>query len=608
MITDPKRVSDGFSNLSAGIDQGRDPRTILPIQVADAVNTTFRGGFAHPRPGFWKVPLTFPDSTGFEDPFFRNMFERTMFQGAFTYLPITGKPYPVVACGGRLFKINVNNRSYPVQDITVSSPVDDPNSSRVRKIWFVQAEDFLIVQDGLSSPIIFDGSSSRRADPLGQEVPTGSVMAYGMGRLWVADPDGRFFTAGDIVYGSSGTSAYDGRDAVLKFTENTFLNEGGAFGVPITSGPITAMIFPANLDTSTGQGPLQVFTQSIGFSVNVPTDRTVWKDLTYPISTVNLTSFGPTSQSSTIPINGDIYFRAKDGWRSYVISQRNFATQWYNTPLSNEIQFTLSFDSLGLLEFSSSILFDNRMLGTVSPQHTPRNGTYHKGLCSMDFDILSGIRDKTPPVWEGVWSGLNVLQVLVCGDRCFIFALSSENLIQMWELVTNAYFDRPDGITDTPIAWSITSRTMVCPDDPAGLKELATADLWVDSIIGNVSFTAYFRTDRNPVWKLWNTWSVCGLDRKCNDFSCTLPAPLAKQYRARMRLPNPTSDCDSQGIKPDTQGYDFQVRLDIVGQCQINLFKIHCYQKEEDVNGECLGAEECSGINVCEFNPFSLIN
>lgn len=614
MITDPKRVSDGFSNLSGGVDQGRDPRTILPIQVADAVNTTFRGGFAHSRPGYWKIPLTFPDSEGNEDIDLRNQFERPQWQGASPYLPIGGVAYPVVAIGGRLFKINTNNNDYPVQDITC---LNDPNSSRLRKNWFVQAEDFLIIQDGLSGAIIFDGSSARRSNPLGQEVPTGSVMAYGMGRLWVADPDGRFFTAGDIVYGSSGTSTYDGRDAVLKFTENTFLNEGGVFGVPVTSGPITAMLFPANLDTSSGQGPLQVFTQTIGFSVNVPTDRTTWKNLTYPIGTVNLTSFGPTNQMSTIPINSDIYFRASDGWRSYAIAQRNFMTQWANTPLSKEMGITLSFDNTDELEFSSACLFDNRMLGTVSPLNMPRSNTYHKGLCVLDFDLVSSMRDKTPPVWEGIWSGLNILQVLTCGDRCFMFVLSSDNLIELWEIVTDALFDRPDGITDTAIPWSITSRTMTCPvaypsnaftpsQDPTGLKELATADLWVDRIVGTVTFTAYFRTDRNPVWRIWHSWSVCGLDCKCNTFGCTLPTPFAKQYRARMRLPNPDSNCDSQGIKPDTQGYDFQVRLDIVGQCQINLFKIHTYQKEEDVNGQCLDAEECSGINVCDFNPFSL--
>ena len=109
-------------------------------------------------------------------------------------------------------------------------------------------------------------------------------MAYGKGRLWVAS--GSEYYGGDLVYGDP---AY-GRDSVIRFTENTFINEGGAFAV--SSGPITGLAFAANLDTSLGDGDLLVFTPTATYAFNAPVDRDIWKDLNYPIQRFALLNFG----------------------------------------------------------------------------------------------------------------------------------------------------------------------------------------------------------------------------------------------------------------------------------------------------------------------------
>ena len=56
----------------------------------------------------------------------------------------------------------------------------DPQASHV---YFQQAENWLIVQDGQNQPYLYNGSTLRRAT--GDEVPVGGPMAYGKGRLWV---------------------------------------------------------------------------------------------------------------------------------------------------------------------------------------------------------------------------------------------------------------------------------------------------------------------------------------------------------------------------------------------------------------------------------------
>jgi hypothetical protein len=133
----------------------------------------------------------------------------------------------------------------------------------------------MVIQDDQSAPIIYNRAESRRAATDGSEVPSSSVGAYGNGRLWVAS--GSQYAAGDLVGSSSGDAYINRIDAVLKFTENDYLNEGGSFATPTNAGPITALSVMSALDTGVGEGDLIVFTRNSAFATTVPTDRTVWK-------------------------------------------------------------------------------------------------------------------------------------------------------------------------------------------------------------------------------------------------------------------------------------------------------------------------------------------
>ncbi len=214
--------------------------------------------------------------------------------------------------------------------------------------WMVQAENFVVIQDGFSKPLIFNGTSLRRAKD--DEIKTGRVMAYVNGRIWYALPNGFSFRATDIVYGD-GTRA-----SVLKETENTFLNEGGDFSVPSDSGGITAMAVPGDPDTSLGQGPLLVFTPRYVFSVQAPVDRDVWKNLNYPIQAISLLTSGALGARSAITVNGDVFYRAIDGIRSFIIARRSFS-DWGNTPISGEMTPIVENDQTSLLWASSAVVW-----------------------------------------------------------------------------------------------------------------------------------------------------------------------------------------------------------------------------------------------------------
>lgn len=451
------------------------------------------------------------------------------------------------------------------------------NPSTLRQTWMFQAERWMIINDGQSPPIFFDGATSRRSILIGAkpELPTGRMGAYGWGRVWLALPDGKSYMAGDGVGGPSGTPEYKFRDSVLHAVENTYLKGGGSFRVPGDLGNITGMAFGSILDTSLGQGPLQVFTERAVFTVKTPVDRTEWAAVTDPIQTISLVSYGATSQWSISAVNGDLFYRAPDGWRSYIMGRREFNT-WGNTPISREMNRVLKLDEQTLLPFASSCVFDNRLLMTVSPFFSQR-GTYHRGMVVLDFDIISSMREKKPPVWDGLWTGLNVLQILSGTfdkeERCYAFVLTGEGLIELWE-VTKGIEILQDA-DNVPVVWSIETGALFQDADKGGIfreKQLADGEIFVEDVRGRVDIQVFFKPDAISCWKEWHRWSVCAKDRSCQIDAidgCVGMTELQPQSFPRMGLGIPPNDCDPVSNQQYFLGHTFQFKIQMQGRCRI---------------------------------------
>ena len=52
-----------------------------------------------------------------------------------------------------------------------------------------------------------------------------------------------------------------------------------------------------------------------------------------------------------------------------------------------------------------------------------------------------------------------------------------------------------------------------------------------------------------------------------------------------MTLPKPPAGCDSMGVRPANIGYQFQIRVTILGSCRIRGIMLYAEEKEKDLYG-----------------------
>lgn len=118
-----QRLYDGFTSLERGMSGGRSPSLIGRNQVSASCNFSFRNGFAHSRPPFSNLLLTF-DSVTTQSRW------SGIFQGAMYYHAEFGNSGIIASIGGRLFRIEIGSTN----NITEITPV----------LKIVTTEDFTV--------------------------------------------------------------------------------------------------------------------------------------------------------------------------------------------------------------------------------------------------------------------------------------------------------------------------------------------------------------------------------------------------------------------------------------------------------------------------------
>ena len=573
------RIADGQLDWSGGIDSGRVPTIasegfetgLRRNQLFWMTNCTVRSGGVRQRTG-WKPIIQQAPWLGF-------------YQGAFMYEPPFALPYIVCAIGGVIYQVDTVTGE--VTNLTALFPGTEMPPLE-EHYFFVQGEQFLIIQAGdlTTLPLFWDGTILRRSngfigvgDP-NNELPAAGPMDYYMGRIWYAF--GRQYAGGDIVGGPSGTAPYDFRDSILKNTENPVSLAGDAFIVPSNAGNIRCLRHSANLDTALGQGQLYVFTRRSIYATSVPPTRAEWSTLTEPLQRVAQIDFGAVGDRCVIPVNGDLFYQSMDGVRSLTLAIRYF-NQWGNVPISRPEQRAIQFNNRALLRFASGMNFDNRLWQTVMPFQTAV-GCAHAGVMPLDFDILGSFGDKLPPAWEGMYEGLDFLQLLE-GDfgglqRGFSFIVSKlhPGEIELWEMTTQDRWDSQVDNDGDRVTWFLETPAYTF-GDPFMLKKLDGLELIFDKMLGTVNFLVEYKPDFAPCYIPWHAWKQCvAKDCKEDPEAVTCPdyptQPYCEGFKATVQLPSPPVQCELNNARPTTEGYQFQIRLTIKGWCRLRGLRV----------------------------------
>ena len=147
---------DAITTFDKGINSSVSPLLLPNDQLSFAINTTVRGGYATHRPVLNKIAITYPDVAT------QTAIETGNFQGGSYYQPQTGLETLVSQIAGRLFQFTpaATGSTATVQEITIPG---DLNPSTAQQAWMWQSEQFLIVNDGQSLPVFFDGNISFRS-------------------------------------------------------------------------------------------------------------------------------------------------------------------------------------------------------------------------------------------------------------------------------------------------------------------------------------------------------------------------------------------------------------------------------------------------------------
>lgn len=505
-----------------------------------------------------------------------------------------------VAVGGN---VNIPWASALVSNIRHATPFNFGDG--LAKPFFVQGNEFCVIQAGdyTTLPLFWDGTILRQSigindnavapgTPNVNELPPGGPMDFYMGRLWYSV--GLNFQAGDITGGPSGTALYNYRDAILNVTENPLVLGGDGFSTPANEGIITALKHNANQDAALGQGVIFAFTSRGAHGLTVPVTRLDWINAStqnQPKLVPVQLAMGTLSDRSVVAVNGDLFYQDPLGNIRTLLTAVRYFGQWGNLPISSNINRLLQFNDKTLLNWGCGIYFNNRMIQTALPILTPQ-GAVHQALSVMDLEPISSFGSQSPPVWDGMYEGLDIVQtfsgIFSGKERAFAVVVSRVDFtLQLWELTADDRLDNGD------------TRIQMQAEFPAftwgnefSLKQQVSAELWIDRLYGEVVFTLEYRPDGESCWQKWHEWKVCSPRNSCEStgvnpctglqqVQCYPLIPFGESYKQTMTLPTPPNKCQSQSGRPSYINYQCQPRLTVKGFCRVRGFLLHAIPKEK---------------------------
>ena len=558
-MIDPRWIAVDQTVLNDGVNSAFRPDQIGNSQMAWASNVSIRDGKPRTR-GFGLIQ--------------RAILPKGQVQGEGFFSADNGMF--LFSIWGQIWRMLVTANNVALDQV----PMDFPNSPIIGQVFMCETAGSFLIQDGQSACLIYDGSILRRADPTVPEVPLGTIMAYGNGRLAVV-------VSGNQVEVGNITS--DIQQSELKFTETTYLSGGGSF---LFRNPVAGLAFLPVNNTDTGYGSLIVlgnnFVNSLGLQI---TARELWDQIP-GFEQVLLPKIGSAGQDVVVGVNQDLYWRDLNGQIWSLRSAQWDALSPGNSPISREVSRVVDFETSRLLPTSGGIFFDNRILYLASPFNNLFGQESFKYLIALDTAPLSTMRGKSPPAYDGIAEGLKFVKLFMGSpggvDRAFAISTDDggdgEN--RLWEIVPMAVNDSsllgyPEISTPNPITSYYESRRFDW-GQPGVHKRLMRLDIWPCELQGVVTVSIYWRADNRNVWNLWDTVTM---DAQMTNNPGQW-VDLEAQERGRVKSFTCPTGKDAIDQSALDVGFGFQVRVVWTGYMMLDRIKLWALPLEETAYSE----------------------
>jgi hypothetical protein len=565
--------------VNDGVNSGFRPDQIGNAQVAWGFNMAVRNGKPQTR-GFAFVQ--------------RAILPKGLVQGASYF---SAAEVFVVSIWGQLWRIVPTGSHVAVDSI----PLASRNSAINKQAWMCETAGSLVVQDGVSAGIIYDGATARRANISNGELPVGTSMAYGNGRLAVVVNDS------DVEVGDITTGIYQSE---LQFTETTYLSGGGAFYFP---SKVSGLGFLPVNNTDTGFGSLMVFGQRFVNSLQLNiTQREQWDQIP-GFQQVILPKVGAASQDVIVPVNQDLYWRDGQGNIWSLRSSQWDALSPGNAPVSFEMNRITGHETEPLLQYSSGVFFDNRLLYIANPIYNQFGSASFTKIISLDALALATMRGKAPPAYDGEATGLNFTSIFAGKiqnvDRAFCISTDDDGENRLWELIPKGTIDSSfitasNGSSVASIGSPITTYFESKRFDfgqPGVKKQVKRLDMWPTAIQGPVTITAYWRADNRQQWNYWDSVTMNAQMTNNNNQWQT----MATQERGRVKSFTAPTGVDVIDNQASDVGYGFQIRLSWTGYLEMDRMQVWAEPKPETAYSEQEDMVSSAIQNVVTNNQIS---
>ena len=451
-LTTTKTITDGSAAFFMGQDASKLPSQVVDGAYYKGINVTTKHGYLSPRPGFVQTDFTLEDENAYftdnngRKIRYKEVFEKGKFQGASHFMTEFGERI-VCVYSGLIFMLNPLTGK--AQYIEIDEEENEykqlgdkfePRTQRLNQYIdrhnFSQAGTYLVIFDYPDRPIILDGYHAFRS-PMGETdtggfpiyyIPPTVMGCYNSNRLFVADANNSF-TAGDPVGSLAAPSAPITFNEVYQEARE-FQGQSFSLGSINKNNPITAMGFMQTTNTSTGIGPMYVATKDSIYTYATNTARSMWASGDTAFGTMLIYNAGIIGPKAVDNINSDLVFMSGDGHVRSLALASEYLSSWENTPMDLEVWNWLKTDSSEMNKLTIVKSAYNKVFITARPFRTKSidlwgNYTYDyafKGLVVLELDSTSSLQSKSNPAWAGIWTGLNVQDLVECNGELFVFS------------------------------------------------------------------------------------------------------------------------------------------------------------------------------------------